>query len=381
MSSNVEWLSEKLIDNPDNSGLRFSKSTVRKSGNILKKDDLTDDIRDDAMFVLSNYRASHKASLLYITSILFDESIVVDRTVIVAKRFKRTPSIIKKLKRFSSMDLDRMQDIVGCRAIFSNRKKLEKVKRKLKQKIDFRIKDYIEKPKADGYRGIHLICRCNNGECNQSFFVEVQLRTKIQHSWATAVEIVDLLTKQRLKSNEGEKKWLDFFKIIGDAFEILDNESNEYDFELLKKSIQEIKSMRIHEKFSAFAQSLKFIETYKFDMAVGYHLILIDFEKKEIKVSSYSADNFEQSIKDYLTAERNAVVSKNLLTALVSTESVENLKDAYPNYFLDSEYFLQNISQLETLYKQKKQNIPSFWEKFIKQIANFENTEQRNRNI
>lgn len=381
MSSNVEYLSEKLIDNPDNSGLRFSKSTVRKSGNILKKDNLTDDVRDDAMFVLSNYRASHKTSLLYITSILFDESILVDRTVIVAKRFKRTPSIIKKLKRFSSMDLDRMQDIVGCRAIFSNRKKLEKVKRKLKQKIDFRIKDYIEKPKDDGYRGIHLICRCNNGECNQSFFVEVQLRTKIQHSWATAVEIVDLLTKQRLKSNEGEKKWLDFFKITGDAFELLDNENNEYDFELLKKSIQEIKSMRIHEKFSAFAQSLKFIETYKFDMAIGYHLILIDFEKKEIKVSSYSADNFEQSIKDYLTAERNAVVSKNLLTALVSTESVENLKDAYPNYFLDSEYFLQNISQLETLYKQKKQNIPSFWEKFIKQIANFENTEQRNRNI
>ena len=141
-----------------------------------------------------------------ITSILFDESILVDRTVIVAKRFKRTPSIIKKLKRFSSMELDRMQDIAGCRAIFSNRKKLEKVKRKLKQKIDFRIKDYIENPKDDGYRGIHLICKCNHANCNQNFFVEVQLRTKIQHSWATAVEIVYLLTKQKLKSNEGISK-------------------------------------------------------------------------------------------------------------------------------------------------------------------------------
>ena len=197
---NKKWLSANIIDKTDISGLKYSKSNVWKAGTILKQKDITDDERDDAMFVLSNYRASHKASLLHVTSILFDESILVDKDVIVAKRFKRTPSIIKKLRNFSSMDLDRMQDIVGCRAIFTNKKKLEKIRRVLiKRNMNFRTKNYIDKPKNDGYRGVHLICTCDNLKSNYKFFLEVQLRRKIQHSWTTAIEIVDLFPNQQLK--------------------------------------------------------------------------------------------------------------------------------------------------------------------------------------
>jgi len=381
---NYKYLSANILDASDLSGLKYSKSTVRKAGIVLKQKDISDDERDDAMFVLSNYRASHKAPLLYVTSILFDESILVDRDVIVAKRFKRTPSIVKKLTNFSSMDLDRMQDIAGCRAIFSNKKKLEKVRRVLvKKNMNFRIKNYIDKPKKDGYRGVHLICTCDNPKSSYKFFVEIQLRTKIQHSWATAIEIVDLLTNQQLKSNQQLKtgivkdEWLDFFKIIADSFEKLDN-NEKISFDLLKQSIKLIKKMKIHEKFSAFAQSLKFIESQNYEIDIGYNLILIDLKEEKIEVESYHKHDFDKAVKNYLDAEREASMSKNLVTALVSTESITNLKDAYPNYFADSAYFLEHISQLEFLYESNK---IGFFDKLINQLSNFEDKSTRERNL
>jgi len=40
--------------------------------------------------------------------------------------------------------------------------------------------------------------------------IEIQIRSKLQHIWATAVETVGFFTGQAIKSNEGEKEWNDF---------------------------------------------------------------------------------------------------------------------------------------------------------------------------
>ena len=41
--------------------------------------------------------------------------------------------------------------------------------------------------------------------------VEIQIRSKLQHLWATAVETVDFFTSQTIKSNQGQKEWVTFF--------------------------------------------------------------------------------------------------------------------------------------------------------------------------
>lgn len=376
---NTKYLSKNIIDYPDDSGLRYSKSTIRKAGNILRKEKPEIDERDDAMFVLSNYRGSHESALFRIASMLSADSLLVDSNAIVAKRFKRTHSIIKKLQRFTSMDLDRMQDIAGCRAILGSRKKLDQVKRKLKRRLEFRIKDYILNPKEDGYRGVHLICKCSGKNCNQNFFVEVQLRTKVQHSWATAVEIVDLLTNQKLKSSDGKKEWLTFFRIIGNAFEAIEAGQGSQEPELISESVKSIRKMKIHEKFSAFAQSLKSIENQSYNVDIGYNLILINLKDKTIEVVSYSIDDFKNATKGYLDAERKASASLDLVTALVATESVINLKEAYPNYFIDSSYFLENIKMIESIYD--KMPSKSLVTKLIKYLSGFEDRQTRDRKL
>ncbi|MDE9591201.1 (p)ppGpp synthetase, partial [Xenorhabdus bovienii] len=67
-----------------------------------------------------------------------------------------------------------------------------------------RIKDYTVDKKTTGYRGIHRIYKCYDGKDQhpwKGFLIEVQLRTKLQHIWATTVEIVDLCEGNTLKTN------------------------------------------------------------------------------------------------------------------------------------------------------------------------------------
>ena len=47
--------------------------------------------------------------------------------------------------------------------------------------------------------------------------VEIQLRTRLQHAWATAVETVSTFTDAQLKSGIGSKQWLRFFELMGAA--------------------------------------------------------------------------------------------------------------------------------------------------------------------
>jgi len=129
------------------------------------------------------------------------------------------------------MKLSRMQDIAGCRAVVSNvslAKKLYKegyLRSDLKH-IRVNEKDYISYPKSDGYRSIHLVYKYKSKKEGKKDYnglqIEIQIRSKLQHLWATAIETVDLFTKQAIKSNEGEKEWKDFFRLVSSAFAIME---------------------------------------------------------------------------------------------------------------------------------------------------------------
>jgi ppGpp synthetase/RelA/SpoT-type nucleotidyltranferase len=74
-------------------------------------------------------------------------------------------------------------------------------------------KDYIQSSRdADGYRSLHLIYKYRNIK-NPSYDglrIELQIRTKLQHIWATAVETMGTLLGQALKYRQGEEAWQDF---------------------------------------------------------------------------------------------------------------------------------------------------------------------------
>ncbi|MBS4314170.1 RelA/SpoT domain-containing protein [Campylobacter vulpis] len=94
------------------------------------------------------------------------------KPLFIARRLKRLSSIKSKLKRFSSMQLDRMQDIGEVRAVFKNINQAREYKEKIENlyangkralKIT-KINDYVNQPKEDGYRGYHLVFEYHKGK-------------------------------------------------------------------------------------------------------------------------------------------------------------------------------------------------------------------------
>lgn len=87
------------------------------------------------------------------------------------------------------MNLARMHDIGGCRAVLPSQAAVDRVVERLmmQRRWEFRgsVYDYVAAPKPDGYRAKHLVV------VKDGVLIEVQLRTEAQHRWAELVERFD----------------------------------------------------------------------------------------------------------------------------------------------------------------------------------------------
>lgn len=184
--------------------MKFSKKEITKAGiKILSTKDIEE--RNKALKKINKWRANHlhplnvmKNALLRIT----DKHNV--KPILVSQRLKRLTSIEYKLDLNEKMGLGGMQDIGGFRTVLKDTKDLEKLKNILdKNRLNHKLKrvvDYVQKPKESGYRSIHFIYIYNSKiEKYDGLLLELQIRTKLQHNWATAVETVGILTKNILK--------------------------------------------------------------------------------------------------------------------------------------------------------------------------------------
>jgi putative GTP pyrophosphokinase len=78
------------------------------------------------------------------------------------------------------------------------------------------VSDYIETPKPDGYRGIHIIHK------RAGRLIEVQLRTMRQHNWAETVEIFGPRVGFNLKDGEGPADLREYFEMAATRMARLD---------------------------------------------------------------------------------------------------------------------------------------------------------------
>lgn len=340
--------------------LKFTNSEINRAGDTLISESSELSEIDTAGDILSNWRSAHSFPLHTFAIRLKKLAAQVDIDTLVVRRLKRTPSILKKLKRdqTSKMKMSRMQDVAGTRAVLGDIKKVEELlelyrkSRGTKHKLH-KFKDYIKEPKSDGYRSVHLVYRYysdKNAEYD-GLSVEIQIRTKLQHFWATAVETVDHFTRQAIKSNEGEKDWMDFFRLVSSVFAIAENMPTVPNTPLEKKDlyvavIYLAKKLDVVKKMNEWARIHKIIEGFekenpkKFD----YYLLDLDLRTKELKINGFTKDQEEVANSEYSRREERMLRNReDKDIVLVSAETTKELRKAYPNYFLDTKEFIQAL--------------------------------------
>jgi putative GTP pyrophosphokinase len=349
---------------------RFTRGQVRRAGEILSGRLPAADAESSLLTqdVLSNWRASHAYPINTFQATLRDRLSRIDHSAVVAQRLKRAPSIIRKLQRFDQMQLDRMQDIGGLRAVvrtLQHVRALEGAYRASDWQHELvNSKDYVNAPKEDGYRGVHLIYRYKNDAAPEydGLLLEIQIRSARQHSWATAVETASVFLGESLKSGEGDLAWRRFFALSGSAIAHLEGSNPVEEFSHLtrEETIQAVVlseyQLRVIDKLQGFAMAAIEIEKTlkkKEHPGVSYHLIILNFVQKTIEIKPYSPAGLEQASEDYAAAELRVVNGEPLEVVLVSAGSLRALHRAYPNYFLDTHEFIKELHTLRQLVKRR----------------------------
>jgi ppGpp synthetase/RelA/SpoT-type nucleotidyltranferase len=375
----------------------FTKGDIRRAGEVLKRyynseswlgDSATTEKQEieqvlEAFRTVQQWRALHRYPLNTLQS-LFRGLIKKHglKDVKIGQREKRIHTIMDKLAsgRFSGT-LDEMQDIGGIRIVVRNmkdlramRNALEKSRSKQKNRKSY---DYITLPKLDGYRGIHFVYKTHLPKAPpiiQGMQVELQLRTLLQHYWATAVESVDKFYGQSLKTGNGARDWKEFFQVASAAFAFMEhspqpalyeNHSAEDIALLLEKMEHETGVFR---RLWVVEHALESFDMMMSTSDAAYYVLAFTRKGSEVlpttvihcpteQQADYFYNLFEKlqsgfnassenlhlfGINPASNADMKDVSVQDVV--LVSTDK-KQLKTLYSNYFLDVQQFIRQLEK------------------------------------
>lgn len=331
---------------------------VNRAGTVVrgwKRDELVDKASlDEATDVIDNWRAAHAFPLNSFNMTLRNRARRINADALVAQRIKRLPSIALKLVDRPDMKLTQMQDIGGCRATMPTLSEVYELRDAyMKGSLVHPLvgkgeKDYIAEPKPSGYRGIHLKYRFrgkNKTLPYDQLKIEIQLRTLLQHKWATAVEAAGTFTKEALKSNRGSPEWLRFFSLMSSIFAIREGcpivPGTPADESAIRLEIAKLNAS--HHIAATFETYRTILPTLEKTNGAQYFLVVLDPTIPSVAVRGFKRSESQRANREYTETEKMFPPDSTTQVVLVSVSSIANLKRAYPNYFLDTEDFLGEV--------------------------------------
>lgn len=310
---------------------KYSNSDYKKLGDRIRKDVVN--ISDSDYEMLQHLRTSYKTPLSVIFKSIEQLAHKVDSNCVCTYRIKRIESIISKLVRFPEMQINRAEDIAGCRCILSNELQVYELYNRILKKISklpFEIKgkvnDYIANPKESGYKSIHInvVLKGDNRR------IEIQLRCLEHHNWATLVEISDLLYGLKLKENGriGNEDLFDLHLLLSKPVKTLSVH------EINRISDIIIKYGYINKLGDVFAQN--YIEVRK-------HWNSLKLQSKHFFLIATGSDgvpeiqgftNFDKAEEQYYEMFIGNKSNKNIVLTHLQNTNFTKISIAYSNYFL-----------------------------------------------
>jgi hypothetical protein len=164
---------------------------------------------------------------------------------------------------------------------------------------------------------------------------------------------------QALKSRHGDQEWLDFFAITSSSFAYKEKStpvprykdlSHKETFSAVAEAEANLGAL---EKMSAFSVAVnEIVKGRGKGKSWSYHLIVLNSLQKTVQIIPYDRESFKQAMKDYSNIETEAAKGKKIEPVLVSAGPIDELRRAYPNFFLDIGDFMRVVSEI--VRKQKK---------------------------
>lgn len=340
---------------------KYSRTRYDEAGSILSARSASKANLDQASAIeaVGDWRMSHVFPMEAATIALDQTLQKASTTALTSRRIKRLESVELKLRHNRDMRLTQMQDIGGCRAIIygGSAGQINHVAQSLRTGLDpfcrdnfsfDRMRDYIASPKLDGYRGVHVILSYRGPEKSyEGLKIEIQVRTKIQHMWATAVEICEFFTQKKLKSKEktADKMWQRFFSLTSSYFASLEEMSpvpnTPPDRSDLIAEIKDIDSkIKALVAFPTWTASFASIPRDR-----GFYYFILDLNANDrcLTIHPFTREYLPDAERKYIEIENASENDLARQVVLVSVESFGMLGDAYPNYFVDSSAFCSTL--------------------------------------
>lgn len=339
---------------------------LRRAGKVLIDAQADEFTKKEAMEILISWRSLHTYPIDTFQKTLKRRCGVLKcRDFTVAQRLKRLPSIIAKLERFPHMNLARMQDVGGLRVIVPSiqdvyrlHNDLIHINRRFNHEPKLPCDDYIDTPKNDGYRSLHQVFRYKSRDHSEldGLHIELQIRTNLQHSWATAVETLGVIERSSFKSGFGSDEHKLFFKLSSALFSIKEKtpvtkDLEDYSPDQIARQAKEIEQrLQIFTKLKGITLTAKQIEASS-NSRYAYHILrlrtgdqgwyvdVFPFSKRQEDVAKTVYASLEEATKD----------NPDVDVVLVSVGDLKGIKKAYPNYFLDTNQF---IKELESAFRK-----------------------------
>jgi len=208
--------------------------------------------------------------------------------------------------------------------------------------------NYIEHPKATGYRGIHDVYRHYPRGTTRSqekkpwdgLLVELQYRTRAQHAWATAVEISDLLDGERTKFELDQSDRGKFFaiasEIIARRHEGISNAFIEYSTESLQNELQRL------EESMGILRRLELLKQFEDEESLQNHNVL-NIHRKADGSLELEVLPFKTAALAIERASQLESSEESINAVYVRSDNPKQLRSAYRNYFYDPVDFVKII--------------------------------------
>lgn len=328
---------------------RFSRSQIIRAGKLIvgAHSEPTEELID-AYRTTHAWRDAHVTPMRRVRASLTAQAKRLDAEAVTAGRLKRLQSMRRKLKP-GGTDLYDIQDIAGCRAILPTIAQVRELTQHYAEHAEphqvLRRNDYINVPKLDGYRSNHLVLKFYGPEDitgGNRLKVELQIRTRLQHAWATAVEAVGLILNQNLKAGQGSPEWLRLFQLM--AAEAADEEdcagipSAGGSQGERRRELREIaKSLDAVRHLEGYNEAIQYGEAFTSPRGTSF-IIRYDLETRTVSVRPFS-----QFAKATLQYNNQDMIADSTNSVLVEVDRVEELAAAYPNYFLDVRMFTDRL--------------------------------------